>query len=311
VYVARAANELSDTMLLARLAADSNGNVREAALNGLRERVAHRADDAFLDALSSADYHVVLAAAEALKGTPHRDERTVGALFTALDRLTKEGRENARDPRSALLDRIEELAAAREASRLRPLVADFDSTIAQRAARILSQWTASTVVAAPVLRAAPDDPVAEMLGGQFELVFHMAPASRGGSFVVRLDTRGAPATAARLVRLARAGYYDGLTFHRVEPGFVIQGGSPQATEYVGDGPFMRDELGLASHRRGTLGISTRGRDTGDAQVFVNLVDNVRLDHDYTVVGEIVRDREIAESVLEAQVIARVEVRRVR
>jgi cyclophilin family peptidyl-prolyl cis-trans isomerase len=139
----------------------------------------------------------------------------------------------------------------------------------------------------------------------------MSPASGGGSFVVRLLTDEAPVTVARLVRLARAGYYAGLTFHRVEPTFVIQGGSPAATEYVGDGPFMRDEVGLPSHVRGTLGISTRGRDTGDAQLFVNLTDNFRLDHDYTVFGEIIQGREVAEGIIEGDVIERVDVVRAR
>src|SRR5438067_1354390 len=83
----------------------------------------------------------------------------------------------------------------------------------------------------------------------------------------------------------RSWYYDGLTFHRVLPNFVIQGGSPGANEYVGDGPFMRDEVGR-SNTRGTVGISTRGRDTGDAQIFINLVDNQRLDHEYTVIAEV-------------------------
>ena len=91
------------------------------------------------------------------------------------------------------------------------------------------------------------------------------------------------------------------------PGFVIQGGSPDANEYVGDAAFMRDELGLRSHDRGTLGISTRGRDTGDAQLFVNLVDNPRLDHDYTVFGEVVSGMEVVDGVLEGDVIARVQV----
>jgi cyclophilin family peptidyl-prolyl cis-trans isomerase len=92
----------------------------------------------------------------------------------------------------------------------------------------------------------------------------------------------APLAKARFVRLVAAQYYDGLTFHRVVPNFVIQGGGPNANEYCGDCPFMRDEVGLRMHLRGTVGVSTRGRDTGDAQIFVNLVDNARLDHDYTV-----------------------------
>ena len=63
--------------------------------------------------------------------------------------------------------------------------------------------------------------------------------------------------------------------------------------------------------RGTLGISTRGRDTGDAQLFVNLTDNFRLDHDYTVFGEIIQGREVAEGIIEGDVIERVDVVRAR
>ena len=91
------------------------------------------------------------------------------------------------------------------------------------------------------------------------------------------------------------------------PNFVIQGGSPDANEYVGDGPFMRDELGLRSHTRGTLGISTRGRDTGDAQIFVNLIDNFRLDHDYTVFGEIIEGMDVIDRIQAGAVLASVEV----
>ncbi|HLA91423.1 MAG TPA: peptidylprolyl isomerase, partial [Gemmatimonadaceae bacterium] len=58
---------------------------------------------------------------------------------------------------------------------------------------------------------------------------------------------------------------------------------------------------------GTLGISTRGRDTGDAQIFVNLVDNPRLDHDYTVFGEVISGMAVVDGIFEGDVIARVEV----
>jgi cyclophilin family peptidyl-prolyl cis-trans isomerase len=117
----------------------------------------------------------------------------------------------------------------------------------------------------------------------------------------------APATIARFVRLARQGAYNGLTFHRVVPNFVIQGGSPGANEYMGDGPFMRDEVGLRTHARGTLGISTRGRDTGDAQIFVNVADNPRLDHNYTVFAEVTTGMDVVDGILEGDVIERVDV----
>jgi cyclophilin family peptidyl-prolyl cis-trans isomerase len=133
----------------------------------------------------------------------------------------------------------------------------------------------------------------------------MAPASGGGSFVVRLDPVHAGLTVARIARLAGSGYYDGLTWHRVAANFVIQGGSPAMNEYVGDGPFMRDEVG-GHHRRGTVGISTRGRDTGDAQWFISLTDNYRLDDDYTVFAVVESGMSVVDGILEGDVIERIE-----
>jgi cyclophilin family peptidyl-prolyl cis-trans isomerase len=130
---------------------------------------------------------------------------------------------------------------------------------------------------------------------------------RGGAFELQLLADDAPATVARFVRLARQGYYNGLTIHRVVPNFVLQGGSPGANEYMGDGPFMRDEVGLRTHARGTLGISTRGRDTGDAQIFVNLVDNPRLDHQYTVFAAVATGMDVVDGIVEGDVIERVDV----
>ena len=310
LYVAKGAAVVRDTVTLSALAFDANGDVREAALAGISATLGHVADRVFVAALTSPDYHVVLQAATALKGAPLADS-VVPPLLAALDRISAERRENSRDPRLALVERIGELGSARYSQRLAPYAADFDSTVAQRSATILERWTLRRVVAKPTAPPPANDPVAGVMGGEFRLLIKMAPSSGGGSFVVRLMPDEAPVTVARIVRLARAGYYAGLTFHRVEPGFVIQGGSPAATEYVGDGPFMRDEVGLPSHVRGTLGISTRGRDTGDAQMFVNLTDNFRLDHDYTVFGEIVQGRDVAEGVLEGDVIERVDVVRVR
>jgi cyclophilin family peptidyl-prolyl cis-trans isomerase len=146
-----------------------------------------------------------------------------------------------------------------------------------------------------------------MNAGPLRIRITVAARHGGGSFVLRLDPRTAPASVARVLALARRGYYTGLTWHRVAPNFVVQGGSPSMNEYAGDGPFMRDELGMVSHRRGTVGISTRGRDTGDAQLFINLVDNYRLDHDYTVAAVVESGMDVVDRILEGAVMERVEV----
>ena len=128
----------------------------------------------------------------------------------------------------------------------------------------------------------------------------------GRFFEIHFEKDVAPLAYARFARLTRDRYYDGLTFHRVVPNFVIQGGSPGANEYAGDALFMRDELDALSHVRGTVGTSTRGRDTGDAQFFVNLANNVRLDFEYTVIGRVPEPQmAVVDTVQEGTVIRRV------
>jgi cyclophilin family peptidyl-prolyl cis-trans isomerase len=130
-----------------------------------------------------------------------------------------------------------------------------------------------------------------------------------GTFELALFTGEAPATVIQFVDLARSGYYGGLTFHRVVPNFVVQGGSPGANEYVGHPSQMRDEVGLWPHVRGAVGISTRGRDTGDAQIFIDLVDNPRLDHQYTVFAQVLNGIEVIDRILEGDVIEKIEILR--
>ena len=128
-----------------------------------------------------------------------------------------------------------------------------------------------------------------------------------GTFELVLFTAEAPATVLQFAELAESGYYNGLTFHRVVPNFVAQGGSPGADEYAGHADFMRDELGLWPHVRGGVGISTRGRDTGDAQIFIDLVDNPRLDHDYTVFAQVLNGIDVVDRLLEGDVIERIDI----
>ena len=143
--------------------------------------------------------------------------------------------------------------------------------------------------------------IAELAGTQ--VILHMADL---GQIVIMLRPDLAATNADRFARLAREGYFDGLTFHRVVPNFVIQGGSPTPTSTWATGPTAATRsaiIPLARHR-GPVHARARHR---DAQIFINLVDNVRLDFNYTIYGEVVEGMEIADAVQEGAVIERAEV----
>jgi cyclophilin family peptidyl-prolyl cis-trans isomerase/HEAT repeat protein len=276
MYAARAAGALKAVDALTTLGRDASDNVREAALGELITMNHPDAEAIALEALTRPDYQLVMTAARAL-ASPGNKERAVAALTTAYHRIVADNRDTSRDARNAIITRLEALGA--------------EVTSLKAAAKPLP--------IAPVRQADID----KLKGTQLRFVM-----AGKGVFDVRLLTDDAPLSALRVATRAREGYYNGLTFHRVVPNFVIQGGSPGANEYAGDAPYMRDEVGLVSHRRGTLGISTRGRDTGDAQIFVNLVDLPRLDHTYTVFGEVVSGMDVVDRILEGDVIERVEIK---
>jgi cyclophilin family peptidyl-prolyl cis-trans isomerase len=295
---ARAASAAGDEDTLVRLAGDKAAVVQEAALAGLAAMKSAALADAAIATLQSADHHVVRTAANVLAATPARD-RAVPALLAALDRVTKTGADTSRDPRAAILRRLQELGTAELAPKLQPYVRDFDRTIAAQAADVIAKWSGDRPSPQPATRPAEQATATELAKLPTRLVLDMA---EGGRVEIELFPDVAPLTVARVARLAARGYYNGLTFHRIALNFVVQGGSPGASEYVGDARYMRDEIGLLSHERGTVGISTRGRDTGDAQLFINLVDSPRLDYDYTVFGRVVGGMDVVDRMLEGAVI---------
>tara|TARA_B100000949_G_scaffold201105_1_gene189001 strand:+ start:225 stop:980 length:756 start_codon:yes stop_codon:yes gene_type:complete len=234
--------------------------------------------------------------------------QAASATLLAFERVSASQRETSRDARRALLERVNEFGDATMTSRLEPFLRDFDPQVATDVASILERWSGQSRQPSPELLPRGDLPnLAELYELRHsEVILHM---ERGGEIVIRALPDVALTNAQRFVRLANEGYFDGLTFHRWEPGFVIQGGSPGANEYSGDGPYTRDEVDLLPHWRGTVGVSTRGHDTGDAQIFINLADNVRLNHDYTIFGVVVDGMEdVVDLVVEGDVITRAEVR---
>ena len=90
----------------------------------------------------------------------------------------------------------------------------------------------------------------------------------------------------RGVALTRAGFYDGLTFHRVVPGYVVQGGDPTATGWGGPGFNLPSEPGEGAFARGAVGIADAGKDTGGSQFFIMHARAPHLDGRYTRIGEV-------------------------
>jgi len=305
MYAAEAAFILAEAGTLTSLAADAHANVREAAVSGLSRTVKHRADAVYLAAVAADDNQLVMTAARALDGTPDPGAALPG-LLAALARFTATDSDTARDPRLALLERIRQLGGQAQAGALKPYLSDRDPRVAELAASTLKEWTGAPHQASPApprAEAVPDEAELARLDGA-ALRVHLKGL---GVFEAVLLVGEAPLSCARVARLAQAGYYNGLTFHRVVPNFLIQGGSPGANEFVGHDRYMRDEVGRVSHHRGAIGISTRGRDTGDAQFYVDTVDVPRLDHEYTVFALVLRGMEVVDAVLEGAVIDKVEV----
>jgi cyclophilin family peptidyl-prolyl cis-trans isomerase len=273
MYAGRTAAALGDRAALEKLAADADDNVCEVAIEGLSKLAGHEADASYRAALGRRGYQAVRAAALALAGG---SSEQVAALKSNLERLNAEAHDNSRDARAAIADALESMGV--HVDRPRPVrETTIDSDLSAEDLRRLSSSRA-------------------------RLTMH-----GGGVFDLALFTSQAPATVVRFAHLADSGYYNGLTFHRVVPNFVIQGGSPGANEYIGDASYMRDEVGLWPHVRGAVGISTRGRDTGDAQIFIDLVDNPRLDHEYTVFAQVLSGMEVVDRILEGDVIEKVEI----
>jgi cyclophilin family peptidyl-prolyl cis-trans isomerase/HEAT repeat protein len=303
MYAARAAAILDSSECLERLAHDDRDNVREAAIAGLSQVLGHEAGSLYVEQLTRRDYQLIMTAARALDGTPN-PWQALPAMFDALERITAERRETSRDPRRALIRRIGSLGGRSQAVALTPYLRDFDPAIAEETAQVLLGWTGREHAQSP-------QPLAQVPLPSFGELAQLAEQTAvlemrdGGEIELQLLPFEAPTNVARFAWLARERYFDGLTFHRVVGNFVIQGGSPGANEFVGDGPFSRDELTLRSNLRGTVGISTRGRDTGDGQIFVNIVDNPRLDHNYTIIAEVVDGMDVVDGVIEGAVIERI------
>ena len=132
-----------------------------------------------------------------------------------------------------------------------------------------------------------------------------------GIMKVEFYEKDAPNTVKNFCDLASKGFYDGLTFHRVIPDFVIQGGCPNGTGTGGPGYKIKCELNGDNqfHDRGVLSMAHAGRDTGGSQFFIchSRRNTAHLDRNHTCFGKVVDGLDIIDAIRQGDVIERIEV----
>jgi len=109
------------------------------------------------------------------------------------------------------------------------------------------------------------------------------------------------------MELARRGFYDGLPFHRVVPGFVVQGGDPRGDGSGGPGYTLRCEIGQRFYGRGAVGMALAGKDTGGSQFFVAESPQPHLDGGYTIFGWVASGMDAVEKIRPGDLIEKVEI----
>jgi len=116
-----------------------------------------------------------------------------------------------------------------------------------------------------------------------------------GSITIKIEADLGPLAAGNFVALAACGFYDGIVFHRLKPGFVIQGGDPMGTGSGGPGyEFPNDPVNVP-YARGVVAMANAGRDTNGSQFFIVLAD-AGLDPDYSVFGRVTAGMETVDTI---------------
>jgi len=161
---------------------------------------------------------------------------------------------------------------------------------------------ASTAVQAPSAAAATSDAQASTATAKPKPKGHKAAKAvieleKGGKIVFKFFPDGAPNTVANFIKLAEKGFYNGLTFHRVVPGFVVQGGDPAGNGSGGPGYTIKAEFNDHKHLRGSVAMArTPDPDSAGSQFYICLADLPQLDHQYTVFGQVVEGDKLLDGI---------------
>ena len=287
---------------------DSDQRVIPSVLNALVKLKAPNVAAILLEKLKVDDAVVRGAAAEGLGVLKPAD--AAAALADAY-------RTGQRDPgytaRAAALAALARYGAAVATPVLKSAFTDKDWAVRVRAAMLLKEIDpASAADADTQIRPAPTTISADVYSAPRvvdpQVSTQLYVDTDRGTIQIELAVLDAPLTVENFLTLARKGYFDGLSVHRVVPDFVVQDGDPRGDGEGGPGYTIRDELNERPYLRGTLGMALDPwPDTGGSQYFITHSPQPHLDAKYTVFGRVVAGMDVVDQIQQWDVIRRIRV----
>jgi cyclophilin family peptidyl-prolyl cis-trans isomerase len=213
------------------------------------------------------------------------------------------------DTRAAALEALSKYGAAAALPTLRTALEDKDWAVRVKAAELLKALDPTSDTALAIRPAPASSPVSYENAWLTDppVSPHVYIETEKGTIEIELDVLDAPITARNFIMLARKGYFDGLSFHRVVPNFVVQGGDPRGDGEGGPGYTIRDELNQEPYLRGTVGMALSWRDTGGSQFFITHGPQPHLDARYTVFGRVVSGMDVVDAINQWDVIKRIRI----
>ena len=134
-------------------------------------------------------------------------------------------------------------------------------------------------------------------GGKMAKQTAVITMEKGGEIVIEFFPADAPKTVEKLVTLAKKGFYDGLTFHRVDPKFVVQGGDPKGDGTGGPGYKIKAEFNKQKHDRGAVAMApSQSPDSAGSQFYITLAPAYFLDGQYTVFGKVASGMDVVDKI---------------
>ena len=285
---------------------DSDARVIPAVLKALVRARGADAVPTLLDEIGNPDMGIRAAAVEGLSSL----EKSAGKSFAEAFARAFEASSSDLDveARIAVVDAAAKNGAEESRTLLRRVAAsDPSRVIRQRAASALSEGFASPEPGA--LRLADARRLVSVYDPNAHTLYspHVLIVTRHGTIELVLDVVDAPLTSLSFVRLAQSGFFNGLSFHRVVQGFVVQGGDPRGDGYGGPGFTVRCEYNQRPYGRGALGMALSGKDTGGSQFFITLEPQPHLDGAYTHFGQVLSGMDVVEKIRPGDVIDRIDV----